>query len=121
MTCLEVEAVAARALKGRLLNDASYNTLLSSFARDLRRVTVIPVSTFTVLTAIDHTRAHALRPADAMHFATAWEARSFFGETDSILVASDRELLSACDATGIDSLDPEADDAMKQLQKFRER
>jgi predicted nucleic acid-binding protein len=34
-TCLEVESVAARMFRGKLLDEKAYNTLLNAFARDI--------------------------------------------------------------------------------------
>jgi len=83
LSCLEVESVAARA----------FNADADEGGRPRA--------------------AYALRPADAVHFATAGEARSFAGADVFVFVGSDRELLSACEASGIDVLDPEAETRCK--------
>lgn len=57
-TCLEVESVAARMLRGRLLDEKSYNALLNSFATDIEQhMTVVAVNTGLMRSAIDAARA----------------------------------------------------------------
>ena len=55
--CLEVESVAARMLRGKLLADKAYNALLNSFARDLEQhMTVLPVNSDRMVDAIEAAR-----------------------------------------------------------------
>jgi predicted nucleic acid-binding protein len=99
-TCLEVESVAARALKGRLLTRQAYEALLGSFARDLREYLLFQVSGDLINSAVESTRNYALRAADSLHFAAAATWVAVVGD-DFIFVASDKELLSAAKTAGV--------------------
>lgn len=120
-TCLEVESVAARMLRGRLLDEKSYKALLNSFALDIdHHMTVLTVNSGLVRSAIDAAREYALRPGDSLHAATAQLAVGSQGET--IFVCSDKQLLEAVGSDALmQVLDPEAADAMEQLYKIRGR
>ncbi|MGH9255891.1 MAG: type II toxin-antitoxin system VapC family toxin [Vicinamibacterales bacterium] len=115
-TCLEVESVAARTLKGKSLIDHAYSTLLGSFAHDLQQY--VEVQSFdgdTLNYSIEITRRARLRPADSIQLASA--LRSVREGEELVLVASDKELLAAAEGAGIKTLNPEADDAMEVLKK----
>jgi predicted nucleic acid-binding protein len=89
-TCLEVESVAARTLKGKSLIDHAYSTLLGSFARDLQQyVEVQPFDGDTLNYSIEITRRTRLRPADSIQLASALHSVQHEGE-ELVLVASDK-------------------------------
>ena len=115
-TCLEVESVAARTLKGKSVIDHAYQTLLGSFARDLKEhITLESFDGEAVNYAIEMTRRTRLRPGDSIHLASALlSARE--GE-ELVLVASDKELLTAAEGAGIKTLNPEDAGAMEVLKK----
>lgn len=119
-TCLEVESVAARTMSGKSLIDLPYQTLLASFARDLRDcLSLEQVDGDTVNYAIEMTRRTRLRPADSVHLASALALRARNESEELVVVASDKELLAAVQGAGIKTLDPEAEDAMEILKKTK--
>lgn len=120
-TCLEVESVASRMFRGKLLDEKSYKALLNSFARDIdHHMTVLAVNSDVIRNAIDETREYALRPGDSLHAATA--RLRMDPRDDTVFVCSDKRLL---EVVGSDALmrvlNPESPDAMEQLYKIRGR
>ena len=117
-TCLEVESVAARALKGRLLTQRAYDSLPGAFARDLtEHLDLLPVAGTLVNEAIYAARRHAVRAADAIHVASAELAKR--DSPDFVFVASDHELLTAAEAAGMETFNPEGDEAIGRLRTWR--
>ena len=117
---VEVEALAARALKARLLNRRSYGVMLRLFAGDLERsVLTIPVSSSLVSDAAQIARSLAVRAGDAIHLATAVRVQQIIA-LKVILVASDRELLLAAESVGFTTFNPESQDALIVLESLRE-
>ncbi len=120
LTSLEVEAVFARALKGRLLDREAYKVLVGRLADDLSQSIVAqPVSNFVVSDSIELVRRHALKAADAIHLATASRVRQA-AAMETIFVTSDKELLSAARGERLESLDPQDPEAIRRLGQFRE-
>ena len=71
-TSVEIESVAARALKGRVLNKKAHGVLLRLFAEDIEElIIVLPVSTALLSEAAAAARRSAMRAGDALHFASA--------------------------------------------------
>jgi predicted nucleic acid-binding protein len=120
-TCLEVESVASRMFRGKLLDEKSYKALLNSFARDIdNHMTVLPVNSGLIRSAIDAAREYALRPGDSLHVATAQMALD--SQDDTVFVCSDRRLLEVVgDDALMRVLDPESPNAMEQLSVIRGR
>lgn len=115
-TCLEVESVAARALKGRMLTQRAYDSLLGAFARDLtEHLYLLPVESALINEAIYAARRHAVRAPDAIHVASA-ELAKRDSRDDFVFVASDRELLTAAESAGVETLNPEGDGAIERLR-----
>lgn len=116
-TCLEVESVAARALKGRVLSQHAYDALLGSFSSDLDEyITLLPSSRQNIADEIGAARTYALRPADAVHLAAGKAADAFIKSDEGFMfVASDKELLTAAQAAGMETLNPEGENAMEAL------
>lgn len=121
-TCLEVESVAARMYRGKVLDEKGYKALLNSFARDLEeRITVLPVTSDRVVDAIDSAREHALRPGDCVHLASAQHAMTST-QDEVVFVCSDKQLLEAVvDDALMQVLNPEGSDAMERLHNYRGR
>ena len=121
-SCLEVESVAARMLRGKLLDEKAYNALLNSFARDLEKhMTVLPVTSERMVDAIEAARSYALRPGDSLHAASAQYAMTS-AHDEIVFVCSDKQLLEAvADDALMRVLNPESVDAMHQLNKYRGR
>ena len=71
-TSVEVESVAARALKGRVLTAEACGVLLRLYAEDLNEQTIVmPVSTALLSEAAKAAQRNALRAGDAVHLASA--------------------------------------------------
>ena len=121
LTVLEVNAVAARLLKGRVITRREYQAMLGRFTRDLSDydVSVIPVHSALVAEAIDIVSEHFLRTADALHFASVMTVSRTLGGLEFYAVSADREILEACGSYTISVLDPEADDALELLRSLR--
>lgn len=119
-TCLEIESVTARALKGRLLTHEAHDVLLGTFSQDVGDyLLLLSFDSGLINEAIDAARRLALRPADAIHFAAAQEGNRRVTGGEYVFVASDKELLAATEAAGMTILDPEANGAIAQLRKLR--
>lgn len=120
-TCLEVESVASRMYRGKVLDEKSYKALLNSFARDVdHHMTVVAVDSGLVRSAIDAARKYALRPGDSIHAATAELTTA--SQDQTIFVCSDKQLLEAAEDDALMRvLNPESPDAMEQLYKIRGR
>jgi len=92
--------------------------LLRSFAEDMGRIMILPVSASILANAGQAARNHALRALDAIHFASAAIVR----ETISgqlVLVSSDHEIVQAAKADGIPVLNPEDAGALQTLRSLR--
>lgn len=119
LTIVEVEAVAARALKARIFNRRTYGVLLSLFAQDLSHyLTVIPVSPGLVSNSVEVARSYGLRAADCIHLATALQAQDITS-SPTRFVGSDSELYRVAQSAGLESLNPADNRAMAVLQGWR--
>lgn len=124
LTCVEVESVAARARKAGLLNIRAYGALLASFARDISEgVRVIPIDHEALVGAAESVREVPLRSLDAIHYSVVkrMHRRHDAATHHFVFVGSDRELLDACEHAKINTLDPEAENAVLQLSHYWER
>ena len=118
-TAVEVESVAARSLKGRLLNKRAHGALLRLFAEDLEKEIIsLPVSTTLLREAAEIARRRSTRAGDALHLATAIRVKDA-APSKSIFVTSDAELVNASVAEGFTVLNPEHEDALSLLLAFR--
>jgi len=120
-TAVEVESVAARALRGRLLNKKSHGTLLNTFAADLEHLLIVlPVSTALLSEAALVARQYSLRASDAVHLASVLRAKQA-SAVEIVFVASDKELVEAAEAAGLAVLNPENEEALLYLRRLRGR
>lgn len=121
-SCLEVESVAARMLRGKLLDEEAYNALLNAFARDLEKhMSVLPVTSELMVGAIEAARSYALRPGDSLHAASAQHAMTH-AQGEVVFVCSDRQLLETIEDDALMRvLNPESSGAMDQLNNYRGR
>lgn len=116
-TCLEVESVAARMKRGKLLSEEAHGALLNSFARDMQNyVQLLAVGTDMMMRAMSAAERYALRPGDCIHLMSAHKADVDNAGT-TIVVSSDKELLEAA-KDKLEILDPEAEDAMDSLLRY---
>lgn len=119
ITSLEIESVAARALKGRILDERAHGVLLALFAKDVQeQVIALPVQTALISEAAEAARRHALRAADSIHLATALRVKQSAPD-DTVVVASDKELLQASKDEGFRILNPQTEDAAELLRTWR--
>jgi hypothetical protein len=119
-TAVEVESVAARALKGRLLNRKAHGVLLAMFASDLEDLLIVlPLSTALLSEAASVARQYSLRAGDAVHLASALRGKQAAAE-EIVFVASDKELVEAPRSAGFAILNPENEDALATLSSLRE-
>jgi len=120
-TAVEVESVAARALKGRLLNKKAHGVLLATFADDLDHLLIVlPVSTALLSEAAVVARQYSLRASDALHLASVLRAKQA-SAVEIVFVASDKELVQAAEEAGLPVLNPEREEALAYLSKLRQR
>lgn len=122
LTVLEANSVATRLLGGNVISRRDYQRILGQFARDMRSpgVTVIPVRNELVEEAVATVRAYSLRALDALHFTSATlVSRNSSDSQNLYMVSADREILGACHAYGISTLDPQAGDALSRLRILR--
>ncbi|TAK23414.1 MAG: PIN domain-containing protein [Chloroflexota bacterium] len=119
LTAVELEAIAACAVRARVLSQEEYGTLLAWFALDLKNVLFIaPVTDATMFEAARIARTYGLRAPDAIHLATARLVRETT-HSGLIFVSSDRELLTAAREDTFTVLDPEDDPALATLRALR--
>lgn len=118
-TAVEIESVAARGLRGKVLNRTAHGVMLRAFAEDFGKAVVYPVSAGLVAEAGLYARNHALKAADAIHLTTALRVKKATS-IQTVFVASDKELLGASMSEGFNILNPEAEGALHQLRGMRE-
>jgi predicted nucleic acid-binding protein len=87
--------------------------------RDL--IPVWPLNEEIATDAVTAVEEHRLRAADAMHLATAQRISGVVSGARVVMVSSDRELLSAAEATGLAALDPQARGSAGHLRQLRQQ
>ena len=96
-TLLEVNAVAARLLKGGVIQLQQYHSVLGRFAQDVSDfdLIVMPLLSGMITEAIELLEEYPLRSADALHFASAVAANRASDEREFYVVSADREIVDA--------------------------
>ncbi|MCG3126967.1 MAG: hypothetical protein CHACPFDD_01822 [Phycisphaerae bacterium] len=107
---VEVTSVLVRRARRVGVDAAIVAAALGAFESDLRqRYTLIELSAAVVARAVDLTRTHALRAADALQLASALLAPTTDDGADRLLLLScDQELNAAAQNEGIEVCDPTA-------------
>lgn len=119
LTVVELEATAARALRGTRITPAAYAALLGRLLEDMeQRLLLQPIANDVVDEAVRWTRRHGLRGGDAVHFAAGMLARRATSDL-TVYVTSDSELLAAARAEDFPFLNPEDGDALTRLRSYR--
>lgn len=121
LTILEANSVVARHLEGPAMIRREYRTMRELFIRDMNdyQGTIIPVQSELVAEAVNIVFDYPLRTLDALHFTSAvMIVRELRGQ-DIYMVSADREIIGACKAYGISTLDPSDADALNQLRSLR--
>ncbi len=122
LAVLEINASFRRLQKGRLISQRMMERSLIGFWRDVLAFEHrIPLTDVILDAVLDVVATHALRAGDAIHLASVLEVQALSRATDQPLVvfSSDNELLAACQAEGISTLNPEDSDAMDSLLSLR--
>lgn len=122
LTVLEANSAATRLWGGHIISQRDYRRILGQLIRDMRShgVTVIPVRNELVAEAVAAVRTYSLRALDALHFTSAVAAdRNSSNGQNLYMVNADREILEACEADGIPTLNPQSDDALDRLRSIR--
>jgi predicted nucleic acid-binding protein len=121
LAVLEVESVAARLRRGRVLRPSQYRRLVGTFVNDLTAygVQVMPVEDTSVDRALRLFPAHPLRPADALHFAAVLNLVDAVGAEHVQVVSGDKEIIDACRAHALPYIDPEDAAALSLLRSLR--
>ena len=117
LVTVEMESVASRGLKGKVLNKEAYSVLLRSFAEDLDTMVVLPISSALISEATQEARQHGLRALDAIHFASARRV-SQVSPGSLVFVASDKDLIKAAKVAGFIVIDPEIEGAIEQFKSL---
>ena len=105
LTVLEANSVVARHLEGPAMVRREYRTMRERLIQDMNdyQVTVIPVRSELVAEAANTVFDYPLRTLDQ----------------DICMVSADREIIEACEAYGILTLDPSDADALNRLRSLR--
>lgn len=121
LTVLEANSVVARHLEGPATIRREYRTMRERFIRDMRdyQVTIIPVQSELVAEAVNTVFNYPLRTLDALHFTSAVMLERELRDQDIYVVSADREIVEACEAYGISTLDPGDADALNRLRSLR--
>ena len=124
LTLLEVNSTVTRLLKGRVITPSGYRRILNQFTLDISDYgfTLVPVQDELVDSATGITREYSLRSLDALHFASAVTGSDRSSDdADVHMVSADRELIAACEAYAISTLNPQSNDALDRLTSLRLR
>ena len=124
LTLLEVSSTATRLLNGRVLTQQAYENILDQFTQDIPDYgfTFIPVQNELIDRGITIAREYSLRSLDAIHFTSTLIASCMSSDSQDIyMVSSDRELIAACEAHGILTLNPQSSDSHNRLRLLRGR
>lgn len=105
LTYGEAHATFARRLREGLLTSGEHPLLCQGFESDWDTLLQIPFSQEVLAQIPALCRSHPLRGADAMQMACCLMLRE--ENVEVLFVTSDRQLLTACSAEGIEILDPE--------------
>ena len=121
LTVLEANSVVARHLGGPSIMRREYRTMRERLIRDMRdyQVTIIPVQSELVAEAANTVFDYPLRTLDALHFTSAVMIVTELRDQDIYMVSADREIIEACEAYGILTLDPSDADALNRLRSLR--
>jgi predicted nucleic acid-binding protein len=121
LTMLEMHAIAARLLKGRVLRRRGYDRLVARLATDFEKYAfkTLPLEERYVDAALALYPQHTLRAPDALHFVTALRVRDAVGQANFCLVSGDRDIVEAAHAAEIRLIDPEDAGALDRLRALR--
>jgi predicted nucleic acid-binding protein len=119
LATLELKSALARLQRGGRITDPDRNDLLAEFWSDSTLFSIaMSVDNLLLDEAGEFLDKSALRTLDAMHFASAMRLKSLAERTDEtlVMVTSDLELVSAWEAEGFVTINPEHDQALEQVR-----
>jgi len=112
----------AKAGQLRQLRDATATQILAQFRSDVRELyKVWPLSEEVAVSAVAVVEQHKLRSADALHLAAAQTIAGLAPGALTVMVTSDRELLTAAEAVRLGVLDPQASGAAEKVKELRRK
>jgi len=107
---VEVAAAVASKLRGRSIDQATGDVILTSLKADAAtQYSLLDVNQYVMDEAIELTRRHRLRGYDAVHLACALHLNRALLDNDLpplTLVAADNDLLKAAQAEGLETENP---------------
>ncbi len=121
LTVLEVIAAGRRLLKGGVLEESEFSTLLRNFLADSNRYFVLRgLDAKLFVRALELTLAHGLRTADALQLATALGLNEVLERSHEklVLVADDDELCTTAKHEHLEAVNPREKDALKHLERL---
>jgi predicted nucleic acid-binding protein len=96
--------------------------ILAQFRSDVRELyKVWPLNEEVTVNAVSVVEQHKLRSGDALHLAAAQTIAGLAPGALTVMVTSDRELLSAAEAVRLGVLDPQAPGAAAKLKELRRK
>ena len=122
LTFVEANATFRRLLKGGSITSTFTRNVILQLDYDFRSFSYsLPVNDEIIASSLRVVATHALRAGDAILLASVLEVQALCRATDQplIVLSSDKELLAACQAEGIRTLNPEDSDAMDSLLSLR--
>jgi len=111
MAIAETVAVLNRRRNELRMPDGEYGAVIARLFADVEQFTHWRIHDDDLLDATALIPAHNLNASDALHLHTALQLDHILDRTQQscvVMVASDRRLLRAADAEGMNALDPEA-------------
>ena len=122
LSILELTSGILRLAKAGRLRDATATRILAQFRSDVREFyKVWPLSEEVAVSAVAMVEQHKLRSADALHLAAAQTIADLAPAGLTVMVTSDRELLTAAEAVRLGVLDPQASGAAEKVKELRRK
>ena len=122
LSILELTSGILRLAKAGQLRDATATQILAQFRSDVRELyKVWPLSEEVAVSAVAVVEQHKLRSADALHLAAAQTIAGLAPGVLTVMVTSDRELLTAAEAVRLGVLDPQASGAAEKVKELRKK
>lgn len=121
LAVLEMNTVAARYLRGRLLRSGQYQNLRNRMTRDFSDYGIVsmPLDNHLAEEAQQLLPAYPLRAADALHFATVRRVGVLIGDQPYFVLSADRDFNDVCGAYRLSVLDPNDPNALGDLRSLR--
>jgi uncharacterized protein len=113
VSIIELTSGILRLAKAGQLRDTTATQILAQFRSDIRELyRVWPLNEEVAISAVSVVEQHKLRSLDALHLAAAQTIAGLAPGALTVVVTSDRELLTAAEAVRLGVLDPQAPGAI---------